>query len=152
MANPSSLSTQDLVRAYLLQYVNGITGVATPTLNVPASATLVTITSGNVAAAVANAVLPAVAGKTNYLTGFEVTGSGATAGLPVAVSIFGLLGGTITYTYTAAVGVLVSNVPLIVEFGVPIPASAVNTAIQISCPSLGAGNTNNVANIHGYVV
>lgn len=107
-------------------------------------------TSGNAAAAIATATLAAAAGKTTYLTGFDITGSGATAGLPVVVTIANLLTGALTYTYTAAVGVLVANVPLSIRFPVPIPANAVNTAITVTCPSLGAGNTNNVVNAFGF--
>jgi hypothetical protein len=88
--------------------------------------------------------------KPHILSGFEVTGSGATAGLPVSVTVTGVSGGTLTYTYTAAAGVLVANQPLIVEFNPPLPASALNTNIVVSCPSLGAGNTNNTVNAHGF--
>jgi len=118
----------------------------------PRGSTPVAISSGNVAAAIASAALPAVAGKTNYITGFQITGAGATAGLPVSVTVTGILGGTLTYTYAAAVGVLVANAPLNIKFDPPLPASAVNTAITVSCPSLGVGNTNNTANIQGFVI
>lgn len=118
----------------------------------PASSTPVAVASGNVANASAVAALPAVAAKTNYISGFEVTGTGATAGLPVLVTIAGVLGGTLTYVYAAAVGALVSNTPLIVRFEPPLPASAVNTAITATVPALGAGNTNSAVVIHGYVV
>lgn len=114
--------------------------------------TPVSAASGNVANAQAVATLPAVAGKTNYLSGFTVTGSGATAGLPVVVTVTGLLGGTLSFVYTAAAGVLVANTPLVVTFARPIPASAVNTAIVVTCPALGAGNTNNAVVANGYVV
>lgn len=110
----------------------------------------VVATSGNAANAIAIATLPAVAAKTTYITGFDVTGSGATAGLPVVVTIAGLLGGSITYTYSAAVGALVANTPLSIRFPVPMPSSAVNTAITVTCPSLGLGATNNVVNAFGY--
>ena len=110
----------------------------------------VVATSGNAANAIAIATLPAVAAKTTYITGFDVTGSGATAGLPVVVTIAGLLGGSITYTYSAAVGALVANTPLSIRFPVPMPASAVNTAITVTCPALGLGATNNVVNAFGF--
>jgi hypothetical protein len=116
----------------------------------PSGAVPLAAGSGNVAAAVAAATLVAVAQKTAYISGFEVTGSGATAGLPVQVTVTGLLGGTLTYVYTAEAGVLVGNKPLIVEFNPPLPASALNTNIVVSCPSLGAGNTNNTVNAHGF--
>jgi len=57
--------------------------------------------SGNVAAASAVATLTGTASTTVYIAGFEVTGSGATAGLPVTVTVAGLLGGTRHYTYTS---------------------------------------------------
>jgi|SRR5882672_11574658 len=112
----------------------------------------VTGSSGNVAAAVATASLPAVANKTNYLTGFDITGSGATAGLPVTVTVTGCGSGTLSYTYSAAVGALVENFPLFVSLDYPIAATSSNTAITISCPSLGTGNTNNTVNIYGFLV
>ena len=117
---------------------------------IPINATQTNSSSGNVAAAVATATLAAVVGRLNYITGFSVTGAGATAGLPVAVTVTGLLGGTQTYTYCAATGALVGNTPLIVNFPTPLPASAANTAIVVSCPSLGVGSTNNAVNAYGY--
>ncbi len=112
---------------------------------------VVTATSGNVANASAVATLPATAGRTNYITGFEVTGTGATLGLPVTITVTGITT-PISYTYAAVAGVLVENTPLLVEFPQPLPASAVNTAITVTCPALGAGNTNNTVNVHGFVV
>jgi hypothetical protein len=124
-----------------------------PTGDTGKRATPVAASSGNVAAAVAAAAIAAGgANVMSYLSGFEVTGSGATAGLPVTVTVTGTLGGTLSYTYTAAVGVLVGNNPLVVEFNPPLQASGLNTAITVSCPSLGAGNTNNTVNVHGYQV
>ena len=106
--------------------------------------------SGNVAAATATATLAAVAGKTTYITGFSITGAGATAASVVNPTITGLLGGTQTYTLAVTAGATLANTPLNVFFDPAIPASAVNTAIVVSCPSLGAGNTNNTVNAWGY--
>lgn len=106
--------------------------------------------SGNVANASAAATLTGTAATTVYISGFEITGAGATAGLPVTVTVAGLLGGTIQYTYDFAVGALVGNTPLIVQFNPPLPAAAVNTPIVVTCPAGGAGNTNNTATAHGY--
>lgn len=108
--------------------------------------------SANAANAVAAATLTGGALTTVYLAGFEITGSGATAGLPVAVTVTGLLGGTRTYIYTFATGALVANTPLIVQFTPPLPASAVNTAIVVSCPAGGTGAANNCTVAHGYHV
>ena len=106
--------------------------------------------SGNVANASAVATLTPAAGKTAYITGFEVTGSGATTPLPVTVTVVGLLGGTRHYTYTFIAGVLIANTPLIVEFTRPLPASAVDIAIVVTCPASGAGGTNNTVVAHGF--
>ena len=116
----------------------------------PNGATALNASSGNVAAAVAAATLTGTATTTVYITGFEITGAGATAGAAVTVTVTGTLGGTLSYTYTAATGIAVGNTPLIVEFSNAIPASAVNTPIVVSCPSLGVGNTNNTTVAHGY--
>lgn len=106
--------------------------------------------SGNVANASAVATLTGTATTTVYISGFEVTGSGATAGLPVTVTVAGLLGGTRSYTYVFAVGALVGNAPLVVPFDPPLPASAVNTAIVVTCPASGTGGTNNTVVAHGF--
>jgi hypothetical protein len=106
--------------------------------------------SGNVANASAAATLTGTASTTVYISGFEITGAGATAGLPVTVTVAGLLGGTIQYTYDFAVGALVGNLPLIVEYLPPLPASAVNTAIVVTCPASGTGGTNNTVVAHGF--
>lgn len=116
------------------------------------TATPVTATSGNVAAAVATATIPAVAGKTAYISGFDINGGGATAALIVNPTVTGVISGTKTYTYGAALGATIINTPLSVIFNPPIPASAVNTAIAVNCPSLGAGNTNNTVNAYGFYI
>lgn len=118
----------------------------------PSGGAAVTAASGNVAAAIAAATLPAVAAKTNYITGFEATGPGATLGSVVTLTVTGTISGTLSYTITVIAGALLGNTPLIVEFPVAIPASAENTAITVSMPSLGAGNTNATVVAHGYVV
>lgn len=106
--------------------------------------------SGNVANGSAAATLTGTATTTVYLAGFEITGSGAVAGLPVTVTVTGLLGGTIQYTYAFAAGVLLSNAPLVVPFSPPLPAAAVNTPIVVTCPAGGTGTTNNTVTAHGY--
>lgn len=106
--------------------------------------------SGNVANAIASASLAAVAGKRAYVTGFEITAGGATAAALVLATLAGVLGGTKSYVFGAPAGAAVQGTPLIVSFKHPIPASAINTAITISLPALGAGNTNASVNIHGF--
>jgi len=115
----------------------------------PYGGSSLTATSGNIANASAVATLAAAAGKTTCITGFDITGTGATVGLPVIVTVAGLLGGSITFTYAAMAGALIFNAPLQVRFPAPIPASAVNTAITVTCAALGLGATNNVVNAYG---
>lgn len=112
--------------------------------------TPITAASGNVANASAAATLAAAASKTTYITGFEITASGATAAAVVSVTVTGTITGTLTYTFVFPAGATVAATPLIVEFALPIPGSAVNTAIVVTCPAGGAGNTNATVVAHGY--
>jgi|SRR5579884_1020514 hypothetical protein len=115
----------------------------------PAGATPLVASSGNQAAATAAATLAAASGKYTYITGFEIVGTGATAASVVNATVSD---GTWTETFPVGVvaGVNAQNSPLVVEFNPPLRSSAVNTAITVTCPSLGSGNTNNCVNAHGY--
>lgn len=107
----------------------------------------VTLTQGSQAggAQVNTATLAAVAGKTNYLEGFDVTGGGATAASIIEISVTGLLGGTVKYEMAVLAGV---TAPVNAQGGyslrlpTPFPASGPNVAIAVAVPSFGAGNTN----------
>ena len=116
------------------------------------SLAVTTATSGNVAASVATATLaaPAVVGIVNYLTGFEVTGAGATAASVIAVTVTGCLGGTFTYQMAIVAGATLAQPALIVAFPRALQASGPNVAISVSAASFGAGNTNACVNAHGY--
>jgi hypothetical protein len=122
-------------------------------LNIPASPTPVQNSSADVAAATATATLPAAAGKTTYIEGFDLTGGGATAASIVAGTITGLAGGTMNFDVAVAAGVAAAVTPqgpLSVRFPTPIPASALNTAIVVSVPSLGSGNAHAVLTAYGF--
>lgn len=116
----------------------------------PSGAVALAGSSGNIANNTASATLSSATGKTAYITGFIVSDSGATVGLPVSVTVTGLLGGTLTFTYTAIAGALLSNQPLSVSFPYPIPASATAQDITVSCPALGVGSTNNTVVAYGF--
>jgi len=150
-----SVSVNDLLKRWLQTQLSPAvySGAADPVQTVgayPAGSTPVIASSGNVANAVAAATMPATALVTNYITGFEITGTGATAGLPVTVTITGILGGTISYTYDFSGSAITANNSLQVVYTPALPASAVNTAIVVSCPAGGVGNTNNTVVVHGY--
>lgn len=120
---------------------NTMTGVA---------ATPITANSGNVAAATATATLAAAAGKTTYICGFTITSTGSTAAAVVNPTVTGTVTGTLTFTYASVAGATLANQPLVVPYNPCVPASAVNTAIVVSMPSLGAGNTNATVNAWGF--
>lgn len=116
----------------------------------PGGATAVSNSSGNVANAAAVATLAAAAGKTTYISGFTITGAGATAAGVVTAALTGLLGGTASFTITAPAGATVGIAPLSVTFNPPLPGSAVNTALVLTLPALGSGNTNASVSAWGY--
>jgi len=118
------------------------------TFSLPAQ-TDVDASSANAAAA-NNVTLPGAAAQTTFITGFEITGNGATAAGPIAVTVTGILGGTKTYVLEIPTIAGVAQVALVVEYARPIPASAVNTAIVVNVPSFGAGNTAAAVTAHGF--
>lgn len=118
--------------------------------SVPNGAVQIGNSSGNVANAAAVATLANAAAKTTYITGFQLTASGATVGLDVVATVAGLLGGTESFIFNFPAGALVGAAPLLVTFPTPLPASAVNTAIVVTLPAGGAGNTNAAASAQGY--
>lgn len=136
---------------WLAQYVivTGDDPTAGPAAAASTSDVDVDASSANPAAA-NNVTLPGAAGATTYITGFEITGDGATAGSIIAITVTGILGGTKTYYLTIPIGAAAAVTPLQIQFSRPIPASALNTAITVNVPSFGLGNTNAAATAHGF--
>jgi hypothetical protein len=118
---------------------------------VPSGATQVTGSSGVVSAATAAAALPAVSAKTNYVSGISITGGGATSASLITCTLTGLVTGTQSYVFAVASGATAGSTALQRTFNPPVPASAVNTALTLSCPTFGSGNTAAATNIEGYV-
>jgi len=138
--------------ALIVALVDPATGLGTSSSgNLPSGAVTAANSSGNVAAAAANSTIAAVAAKTNYITGFTVSGAGATAASVILVTVTGLLGGTLTFPLAIPAGATLP-VLLQVTFPGPLQASAVNTAIVVNVPSFGAGNTNAASSVYGYTV
>lgn len=67
---------------------------------------------------------------------FQVTSGGSNTTAIVNLTVTGTTGGTLTYSYATVTGVTLANAPLDVEFTPCMPASAPNTAIAVSLPSL----------------
>ena len=120
------------------------------TSDYPATATAITAASGNVANASAAATLAGASSKTTYITGFQITAGGATAASIVSATVTGTITGTMTYSFVVPAGVTTAATPLIVTLPKPVPASATNTAIVVTLPALGSGNTNATVNAQGY--
>jgi len=120
----------------------------------PVNPSYVTISSssGNVAAAAATATLTSATGRLAYISGFVLTGSGATATSVIAVTVTGVIGGTMTFNVVVPAGVTAQTPTLAVTFPVPVAASAYGTNIVVSAPSFGAGNTNAAMVAYGYLV
>jgi hypothetical protein len=113
------------------------------------------VANGASGAAQSNAAsLPAVAGKTNYLEGFDVTGGGATSAAVIEISVTGLAAGTLKYEMNVLAGVtgpMNAQGGVFIRFPEPLPASGLNTAITVTVPSFGAGNTNASVVAYGFV-
>lgn len=103
----------------------------------------------NVAAAANNQTLAAAAGKTTYLSGFVVSGLGATGASGINITTTGLAT-NLNFVLPIPAGVTVGVTPLEVTFTPPLPSSAVNTAIVLNVPSFGAGNTTASATMWGF--
>lgn len=106
--------------------------------------------SATAAAGAMTPALAAAAGKTTFVTGFIITGAGATGASVITVTITGVIGGTMSFKLAIVAGATLAQTPLAITFARPIPASATNTAITLNVPSFGAGNTDAAAVITGY--
>ncbi len=140
-----SLSLFSTVRAWATAC--GGAAIATPQQNFTASATG--------AAATVTATLPAPpAGYKWQITGFEITANGSTAGASVTPTLSGLDGGagaavTGNYSFVFPASASTAATPLTIVYSCPI-SGLVNTAISLSLPSGGAGNTTASVNIHAF--
>ncbi len=101
------------------------------------------------AAAAITATLAGAAGKRTFISGFVVTGAGATAASVIEVTVTGPAV-TMRYKITVPAGAAVGVPALVVDFRQPLPASADNTAIVVNVPSFGAGNTAAAVAAYGF--
>lgn len=131
----------------LLKAIDNADGTATLAADVRSVGVAVTGSATGAAAAAVSASLPAVAAKTNYLTGFVVTATNPAAVVNGVVTVTGLVSGTLSFQFVEAVA---TGGQLVVTFDTPIPASAVNTAITANLPAITGGGAGAVA-VFGYV-
>ena len=85
----------------------------------------------------ATATLNAASGAYTYISGFQITGTGATVAATVTCTVTGVVN-QMYYLYTVPTGASLAATPLIVTFSPPLQSTATNTAISVSCPSTGA--------------
>jgi hypothetical protein len=114
--------------------------------------TPVTASATGTTAAV-TATLPAAAGHTTYICGFNYIGSNATAANPAtALTITGTISGTMTFGFPtlAAAATVPNTIPVNEEFVPCIAASGLNTAIAVNGPALGTGATQATVAVWGY--
>lgn len=97
------------------------------------------------------ATLTIPSAKMGYIDGFDLDGLGATAGTAIAVTVAGLLGGTLTFEVGIPAGV---TVPFTLQrrFSPPLQASAIATNIVVTVPSYGTGNTAASVNAFGHYI
>jgi hypothetical protein len=99
------------------------------------------------------ATLAATAGKTNYLEGFTISGTGPTTAIAIEVVIAGLAS-AMKMEFAVIAGVLLAAFPapgyIDIRFPQPLPASGVNVAISVTVPAFGSGNTNAAVTAYGY--
>jgi hypothetical protein len=106
----------------------------------PSGATPTSSSSAIVANAAATATLAGVASKLTYISGFSCQAGGATAAASVDLTVTGVQGGTMHYSFTFPV--LGTSSTVNEDFSYPVPSSAVNTSIVVSLPAGGAGNVS----------
>jgi hypothetical protein len=112
------------------------------------------VAAGNTAAGANNLTIGGVAGRMTMLTGFEITGLGATSGSTITVTVTGTASAnTPTYYVVIPAGTGVAITPFIQSYGTfGIPGSAPGQSITVNVPSFGSGNTNASVVAHGYLV
>jgi hypothetical protein len=128
------------------------TGIGIGPTNPLQISTPITVSANSLVAGATTVTIPAIAGRTAYVTGFQVTGGGATGASVITITLAGVIGGTITYFLAIPAGAAVGVTPLEVVFTPPLAASGPGVAIVLTVPTFGAGNTNAATSIQGYYV
>lgn len=114
----------------------------------PSTATLSETSATTAAGGALTASVAATAAKTSYITGFDVTlGIGAAA----ASTNVTVTGPANTLNYTATTNTTTGTV-LSVRYPVPIPGSAVNTAVTVNLSAVGGGAAVNGVSTYGFVL
>ena len=112
--------------------------------------------TASAAAAAATATIAGTATQLAYITGFQVTGTGATTQTCINVTVLGIQGtaaghsGTMTYKFQVPTGGTAAATPLAVNFTPPYPAVAAGSAITVDIQSFGSGNLHSAVTAQGF--
>lgn len=120
----------------------------------PVGATPLAFTFTTNTATLMTAQFVGASGRTVYMTGFQITGTGATATSVIVVSTTNFIATQNWYLVIPA-GVALPVVPggiFAVSFNPPLPANALGVWPQVNVPGFGAGNTSAAINIQGYMI
>lgn len=102
----------------------------------------VTNSSGDKAAAQAVATLPAQQNQFTWICGFVVSGLGATGASNIQIAVTGLAAGSTSFALNVPAGVTTALPLTQFTFSPCLQGSAWNTAVVVTVPSLGTGNTH----------
>jgi hypothetical protein len=116
--------------------------------DVPVMASGINVSSVTGGAA-GSATIPAQPGQTAYMTGFEITSGGATAGLLLTATVTGLAGGTMSYVISIPTGATLSANPAWVSFYPALAASGPNVALTLNLPA-ASGRTAAALSVQGF--
>lgn len=112
--------------------------------------------SANTPAGIITLTFAARVGWRNYLQHITCTGGGATAGSNIVAAITGLdVDGVATqpsFILSPPTGATVGMPRFDVAYDPPLPATAANTAIVLTVPSFGAGNTHAMCSMTGFQI
>ena len=141
---------EDATAAALMTKVSKTNPLPTAPAIAPTGTTQFIAGSGNVANAAAVATVGSGANFA-YLTGFDLTGGGATAAGIIQVTVSGLAvsGGTLVWTVMVPAGATGGITPLMPRFNPPLKSAAA-TNIIVTAAAFGVGNTNATLNVYGF--
>jgi len=106
--------------------------------------------TGTAAAGTATATLAAPTGGHAWnVTGIEIFGLGATGATAVVATVTGLQGGTLSFSVAVPAGATTAITPVVYNPACPLTGNQ-NTAIVLSIPTFGAGNTSSIGMLHGF--
>lgn len=101
--------------------------------------------------AAANTItVPALAGKSIFVTGFEISGLGATSASNITITL--AFGGVTVADYQLEIvaGATTTEPFLSVEYAEPIVSPGIGTNCVLTVPSFGTGNTAASVVLHGF--